>query len=67
MAIVGITRFSVQPIKDVNDTNRQYLDRADAIVNLAYGSHWRLHPGLRPSSDVRPENIRAMSRDIALP
>ena len=61
MAAVGITGFAAQPIRGVKDPNRHGRTRVDFIVSVADGSHWRLHPGPKPSSDAIPKHIAAVS------
>ena len=55
MAAVGITGFSAQPILGVKDPNCHGRTRVDFIVSVADGSHWRLHPGSKPSGDAIPQ------------
>ena len=61
MAAVGITGFSAQPILGVKDPNRHGRTRVDFIVSVADGSHWRLHPGSKPSGDAIPKHITTVS------
>ena len=61
MAAVGITCFSAQPILGAQDTNRHGRTRVDVIVSVADGSHWRFHPGSKPSADAIPKHITAVS------
>ena len=61
MAAVGITGFSAQPILYRRDPNRHSRTRVYFIVSVADGSHWRLHPGSKPSAAVIPKHITAVS------
>ena len=63
MAAVGITGFAAQPILGVKDPNRHGRTRVDFIVSVADGSHWRLHPGSKPSGDAIPKHMTAVSED----
>ena len=67
MAAVGITGFSAQPIEGVKDPNRGGLMRVDFIVSVADGSHWRLHPGSRPSGDATPKHVTSVSAFSSAP
>ena len=63
MATVGITGFSLQSILGVKDPNRSNRWGVDFIVDVADGSHWRLHPSPNRSRDAKPKHLTTLSED----